>query len=43
MIPQSAAIMFFYYTNVLGFTPSFMGFLRLVYAVTSIVGIISYN
>lgn len=41
--PNSGSSMFFFYTNKLGFAPEFLGELKLVYAVASIMGMIIYN
>ena len=43
MAPSSGAIMFFFYTTELGFTPNFLGQLKFMYAVGTIVGVIMYN
>ncbi|CAD8092194.1 unnamed protein product [Paramecium sonneborni] len=43
MAPSSSTIMFFFYTQVLGFEPSFLGQLKFVYALSTILGVLLYN
>ncbi|CAK76688.1 unnamed protein product (macronuclear) [Paramecium tetraurelia] len=43
MAPSSSTIMFFFYTEVLGFNPKFLGQLKFMYAVASISGVLIYN
>lgn len=43
MAPSSGAIMFFFYTNVLGFSPQFLGQLKFLYAIGTISGVLLYN
>eukprot|EP00744_Colponema_vietnamica_P008603 GILI01012265.1.p1 GENE.GILI01012265.1~~GILI01012265.1.p1 ORF type:complete len:471 (+),score=118.94 GILI01012265.1:179-1591(+) len=41
--PSTGDSMFFFYTNHLGFTPEFMGRLRLAYGVATLLGIFMYH
>lgn len=43
MSPSSSSIMFYFYTQVLGFTPAFMGTLKFIYALSTIGGVLLYN
>ena len=43
MIPSTASPMFFFYTNILGFNPEFMGQLRVINAVASVGAILFYR
>ncbi|KAL4449702.1 hypothetical protein ABPG74_008075 [Tetrahymena malaccensis] len=43
MMPCSGSAMFFFYTNVLGFQPEFLGQLRFIYASGSIFATLMYN
>ena len=41
--PDNDDAMFFYFTNRLGFSPTFMGSLRLTYGIAGVIGIILYR
>ena len=41
--PTSSGSMFFFYTNILGFKPEFLGQLRFIYASGSLLSVIIYN
>ena len=42
-MPGTGSAMFYFYTNELKFTPEFLGSLKFVYAVGTIVGLFIYN
>ena len=43
MAPSSGAIMFYFYTSVLNFSPQFLGELKFMYAAGTILGVLLYN
>ncbi len=43
MAPTSSSTMFYFYTNELKFSPEFLGYLKLIYAIGSLFGVSMYH
>ena len=42
-MPEIYMAMFYFYTNVLEYSPSFLGTLKMVYSIATLVGLLIYN